>query len=85
MLLAFARGDDAERTFWRRCLERLEQRDGDLDRALGLMQNHNALADTIDRAWRYGAEARAQLALFADGPYRTAFAELVDCCVERAY
>ncbi len=85
VLLAFARGDDAERAFWRRCLERLEQRDGDLDRALGLMQNHNALADTIDRAWHYGAEARARLALFPDGAYRTALAELVDFCVERAY
>ena len=85
VLLAFARGDDPERAFWRRCLERLEQRDGDLDRALGLMENHNALADTIDRARHYGAEARAQLALFPDGAYQTAFAELVDFCIERAY
>ncbi len=85
VLLAFARGDDAERGFWRRCLERLEQRDGDLDRALGLMENHNALADTIDRARNYGAEARARLALFPDGAYQTAFAELVDFCVERTY
>ena len=85
VLLAFARGDDAERAFWRRCLERLEQRDGDLDRAIGLMQNHNALADTIDRAWHYGAEARAALASFPDGTYRAALTDLVEFCVERVY
>ena len=85
VLLAFARGNTGERAFWRRCLERLEQRDGDLDRAFALMQQHNALADTIERAWDYGAKARAQLALFPDGAHRAALDELVDFCILRAY
>ena len=33
VLIAFARGDEAEREFWRRTLEELEQQPGDLDQA----------------------------------------------------
>ena len=40
VVLAFAKGSDAERDFWRRCIEDLDQREGDLEQALGLMQRH---------------------------------------------
>ena len=43
VVLAFERGDAEERAFWRRCVEQLEQRDEDLNQALGLMDKHRAL------------------------------------------
>src|SRR5689334_23970546 len=40
MVLAFRRGSDSERDFWRRTLERSEMTDNDLDHAIGLMVKH---------------------------------------------
>ena len=85
IILAFRRGSDEERAFWKSALEDLEQGDGDLDKALALMDKHNALSDTVDRARHYGAIARDALGIFADGPEKQALIELLDFCIERAY
>ena len=47
IILAFRRGDDEERVFWRRTLEDLQQTEDDLPRALELMTKHNALIDNV--------------------------------------
>ncbi len=84
IVLAFRRGNDEERGFWRRCLEDGEIRDGDLEHAMELLSRHRALADTVDRARHYGAIAKDALGLFADGPAKRALLEVVDFCVARA-
>src|SRR5262249_704137 len=85
VVLAFRRGDTEERSFWRRTLEALEHRDGDLDRAVGLMTKHGALRDTVARAGHYGAIARDALGIFPDSAETKARPEVVDFCIERAY
>ncbi len=85
VILAFRRGDDDERVFWKRTVEELEQEEGDLEKALELMERHNALSDTVDRARHYGAIARDALGIFADGPEKRALMGLIDFCIERAY
>ena len=85
IVLAYRRGDEAERGFWRRCLEEMEQREGDLEFALQLMRRHGALKETMDRAATYAADARSALMNFPDGPEREALLEVVDFCVERGY
>ncbi len=85
VVLAFRRGSEDERVFWRRTLEDLEQGDGDLERAIELMEQHDALADSVARARHYGAIARDSLGIFADGPVKSAFNDLIDFCIERAY
>ena len=47
VVLAFRRGSDAEREFWRRTLERGEANEADLEHAIGLMTKHRALEDTV--------------------------------------
>ncbi len=84
VLLAFARGTDEERVFWRRVLEEREQTEADLPRAQALMAEHNALADTILRAREYGDLALAALGPFPDGPERQALAGIVEFCIARA-
>jgi len=84
VLLAFARGGEEERGFWRRTLEDGAQEEGDLARAQALMQRHAALADTIARARGYGDRALAALAAFPDGAEKAALAAVVDFCIERA-
>jgi octaprenyl-diphosphate synthase len=85
VVLAFRRGSDAEREFWRRTLERGETADVDLDHAIGLMAKHRALEDTIGRAHHYGAIARDALALFPDSKMKAALAQTVDFCIARSY
>jgi octaprenyl-diphosphate synthase len=85
VILAFRRGSDEERTFWRRTLENLEQNEGDLEHAIHLMGKHRALEDSIERARHYGAIARDALGIFADSTEKAVFNELIDFCIERAY
>jgi len=85
VVLAFRAAGDQGRAFWRRTLEDLEQKKGDFKRAVSLLERTGALAATLDRAARYGAEARAALDSFPDGAMRTALAESVEFAVRRAY
>ena len=83
VVLSFRRGDEEERTFWRRTLERGEVQDDDLERAVAIMRRHRAIEDTIERARHYGAMARDALALFPRSPMKTALFGAVDFCIAR--
>ena len=85
VILAFRRGDDEERHFWRRTLGKLEQNDNDLERAISIMQKHHALDDTVDRARHYGAMARDSLGIFPTSETKDALISLIDFCIERPY
>ncbi|CAA7620550.1 polyprenyl synthetase family protein [Magnetospirillum sp. UT-4] len=85
IILAFRRGSEEEREFWRRTVERLEQQDGDLEKAIALMEKHGSLADTVARARHYGEVARDALGIFPDTPVKQAMIDVIDFCIERAY
>jgi octaprenyl-diphosphate synthase len=85
VVLAFARGDDAERVFWRRTIEDTEQEDGDFARATELLARHGALAETLERARAFAESARAALALFREGPERRVLTDVAAFCVERGF
>lgn len=83
VLLAYRRGSDDERAFWKKSLE-----DGDngaerLEQARALMSRHGALADTIQRARHFGAIARDALAPMPATPQKDALLEVVDFCISR--
>jgi len=83
IILAFRRGTEEERGFWRRCLEAGEIGAGDLERAVELLGRYKALADTVERARHYGAMARDALGLFPAGEAKRALIDVVDFCVSR--
>ena len=85
VVLSYRRGAAEERNFWRRTLENGNQTPDDLIYAQKLMERHNAISDTVERARHYGDIARDALAIFPDGPYKSALLEAVDFCVARAY
>ena len=85
VILAFLRGRTVEREFWKRTIEKLDQRDGDLEHAKALIDRHGALADTLERARHYGAMARDALGLFSDTPLKAALLEAVDFAIDRAH
>ncbi len=85
VVLAYRRGNEEERAFWRRTLETGKIADGDLERAIGLMKAHRTIDDTIERARHYGAIARDALAIFPDSRHKSALLEVVAFCVNRAH
>jgi octaprenyl-diphosphate synthase len=85
VVLAFRRGTEAERTFWRRTLEEREQEEGDLEEAIRLLAKHGTLQDTVERARHYRAVARDALAPFDEGEPKAALLDLLDFCIERAH
>jgi octaprenyl-diphosphate synthase len=85
VILAFRRGNEEERNFWRRSLEKGESADSDLEHAIGLLTRHRALEDTVERARHYGAIAKDALAVFPNGDGKQALIDVVDFCVTRAH
>ena len=85
VILAFRRGDELEREFWHRTVEKLDQNEDDFAHALHLMEKHGALKDSVERARHYGAIARDSLGIFKDGPIKVIFGDLIDFCIERAH
>ncbi len=85
VIVAYRRGSEGERAFWRRTLEKLDQSERDLDEAIGLLRRHRAIEDAIERARHYGAIARDALGIFSDGAAKKALLEAIDFAIERAY
>jgi octaprenyl-diphosphate synthase len=85
IVIAFARGDAEERTFWRRTLETGEQAPGDLERALRILERRGALAETLARARAYAGAAIDALGCFPDSPLRRALAEAAAFATERRF
>ena len=85
VILAFRRGNEEEKSFWKRCLEELEQCPEDLDRAQSLIRQHSSLEDTMKRARHYAALARDSLDLFNDCEAKQALTSVIDFCIEREF
>jgi len=85
VVLAYRRGTQDERAFWKRTLERGEQEDADLGTAVAAMNAHGALKDTVERAHHYGAIARDALAIFPDSDHKSALMDAVDFAVAREF
>ncbi len=84
VILAFSRGNDEERDFWRRTIEGLTQKPEDLAHAQLLLKKHGALDDSIERARHYSAIAKDALGLFPESEIKQSLLDVVDFCIERA-
>jgi len=83
LLLAMTRTGAAERDFWVRTVDRREQTDADLDRAIKLMAETRALEDTLNLAARYADSAKAAIADYGSNSWRPALQDLADFAVAR--
>jgi len=85
VILAFARGNEADRDFWRSAIGGERASDPDLAHAIALMRSTDALADTIEHARRYGRRAIDALAVFPSSRAKSALVEAVEFAIARAY
>jgi len=83
VLLAYRRGSEDEREFWRSAMESDASDEAGLERAMELLANHNAIADTVARAKHYGEIARDALAPLPSSDLKQALLDVVDFCVSR--
>ena len=85
VILAYARGNDEDRAFWRSAIGGERVSDSDLDHAIQLLKTSDALADTIERARHYGRRAIDALALFPASKAKAAMTEAAEFAVARLY
>ena len=85
VILAYARGSEDERRFWRQAIEEGANDDAALARATRLIRDSGALADTLARARTYGQRAIDALGPFPAGKAKAALTEAVEFAIARAY
>jgi octaprenyl-diphosphate synthase len=85
LILAYARGTESDRSFWREAISGERVGDDDLAHAIRLMRSTDALADTIERARHYGRRAIDALAAFPASKAKAALTEAAEFAVARAY
>ena len=85
VILAFRRGNDADRVFWQKSLVEGQCDDEHLAQAVALIKRYRTIEATLERARTYGAMAKDALVIFPDSVARRALLDVVDFCVSRAY
>src|SRR3569832_670405 len=85
VILAYARGNDEERAFWRSAISGERVSDDDLTHAITLLKSADALADTVERARQYARRAIDALAMFPPSKAKAALIEAAEFAVARAY
>ena len=85
VILAFSRGTETQRSFWRDAIEGRRTSDQDLAHATGLLRATGAIDDTLARARHYGRRAIDALGPFPGGKAKSALVEAVEFAISRAY
>ena len=85
VILAYARGKEVDRAFWKAAMQGERISDEDLSHAGRLLEQTGALDDTLERARLYARRAIDALAIFPQGAARAAMAEAAEFAVLRAY
>ena len=85
VILAYARGSDDDRAFWKEAVLGRRNSDDDFAHAVGLVQSSRAVDDTLARARHYGQRAIDALGIFPASAAKDAMIEAVEFAVARAY
>lgn len=85
VILAYARGTEAQRKFWKDAMRGLSATDADLKQAQLWLEETGAIADTLARARLYGQRAIDAIGSFGGGAAKTALTEAVEFAIARAY
>lgn len=85
VILAYARGNEAEREFWRQAIAGDRNSDADLAHATGLIRKHDAVHATRERARHYAQRAIDAIAAFPSGAAKAAMIEAAEFAVARRF
>ena len=85
VIMAYRRGSAEDRAFWQRSIGEQNYQTGDLEHALHLIHQCNALNDCFERARHHIAIAKDALGLFAASPLRDSLLDAADFVVDREF
>jgi octaprenyl-diphosphate synthase len=85
VILAYARGDEEERAFWKAAIGGFRTSDDDLEQAIALIDRHGAGDDTKLRARHFAQRAIDALSIFPDSTARQAMTQAALFAVARGY
>lgn len=80
---AISKAGAEERAFWVRVIEKGDQRDGDLEKALALMNTHQSILYARESALAWAKKAKTALLNLPKSDLRETLSELADFVVER--
>ncbi|MEQ9261112.1 MAG: polyprenyl synthetase family protein [Roseovarius sp.] len=83
VIKAVADATDEERAFWKRTIEKGDQREGDLEEAMAILVRHDALERTRADAEAWAARGKAALETLPEHPVRQMLLDLSDYVVAR--
>lgn len=84
LIKAFAAAsDEEERVFWKRVIEKGDQREGDLEHAIALLNRHGALEATRQEALAWAGKAKAAMESLPQSDLRDLLIDLNDYVVSR--
>ena len=83
VILAYARGDEAERAFWKDAIAGHRTSDADLAHAIDLINRHDAVSATRERARIFASRAIDAIAMFPPSEARAAMSEAAEFAVTR--
>lgn len=85
VILAYARGNEEERRFWRDAIAGFANEDVDLAHAVDLIRRHDCVSATRERARLFAQRACDALMVFPDSAARRAMVEAAQFAVSRGY
>ena len=85
VILAYARGSEEERIFWRDAIAGFANSDEDLAHAITLINRHDAVAATRERARLFASRAINAISMFPDSAARVAMVEAAEFAASRRY
>ena len=83
VIKAIELADADERTFWKRTIEKGDQKEGDLDHALALIARHGTMATTREDALNWATRAKEALDILPDHALRDMMRDLATYVVAR--
>ena len=83
LIRAIATSDDEELQFWQRTIGKGEQVEGDLDKALALIEKHNTLESAKATAFELAKSAKSALDEFPESEIKQLLRDLADLVVVR--
>jgi octaprenyl-diphosphate synthase len=84
VIKAIEKSNTKERAFWDRVITKGEQRDGDLEHAIEILQEHGTLEETRDAAIYWGKKAKSALDTLPNSKIKEFMRGLTDDVINRA-
>lgn len=82
---AYSKATKEEKAFFERCIAHRFQEDGDLDKAIAILNTYGSIDYCLGMANEHAAKAEASLEQFKQLQYCSLLIDLLDFCVNRAY